>query len=354
MERRRMKRDPWYQVGREGTVCSDPGVFVLGCGRGGTTLMQVLLTRHPAFAGGPETAIFTRTVNAERLAEKWPRSVPQIRQMMDESPDIVAFASDLLNDLAKSEGKPRWAEKTPTHVRRLAWLLRRFPEARLIHMIRDGRDVVCSLRHHPRRTIVKGKMVELDTNNPVDASTRRWVGDTSAGLAFRGHPRVMEVRYEDLVSDSEATLRRVCDFLNEPFAPEMLSAPAQAVDERETSRRWPNNANAGGGLNASSVGRWQKDLKPNEREVFVDLAGDLLMALGYADSDGWTAVMDTPVKSDSEDSDRDEPVSPVTTGAAKPSRPLAVERPYAGTPGAGAVVANGETSGSDESAEVTR
>jgi hypothetical protein len=107
--------------------------------------------------------------------------------------------------------------------------------------VRDGRDVVLSM--HPRR--------QSRSHVPPE----RWISDVAAGTRFEGHPRVLTVRYEDLVTEPEAQLRRTFEFLDEPFEPVNDSyvegrTTYMEVDAlgKSTHRRPPDR---------SSVGRWR-------------------------------------------------------------------------------------------------
>jgi hypothetical protein len=102
---------------------SEP-VIIGGCGRSGTTLLSAMIDAHPLFFCGPES---------------------------------------------------RWSEKTPGNVRVLDRIFEYFPRARFIHVIRDGRDVVCSTRTHPKFRVVDGKEVLTGILRPADECAERWV-----------------------------------------------------------------------------------------------------------------------------------------------------------------------------------
>ena len=150
--------------------------------------------------------------------------------------------------VAARRGKRRWAEKTPLNVRHLAWIFRHFPNARFIHVLRDGRDVVCSLRSHPVRRFVDGAWASVPQNRSVASCIRQWLTLTGEGMRWRADPRYLEVRYEDLVQDPEATMRRVMAFVGEPFDEAWLTARLEAQ-------------NAGGSAAAGS-GRGRADAAP--------------------------------------------------------------------------------------------
>lgn len=276
-----MERDPWYE---SSDASEDAAILVGGCGRSGTTLVTEILNRHPRIACGPETTFFCDPPNPGRLSVMWNIDRGEIERMIAQSPSVVRFAETFFRRFAEGEGKARWADKTPRNVRVIPRLLSWFPRGRFIHVVRDGRDVACSLRHHPRTTIKHGKVVPASNNNPIGACARRWLEDTSLGLVFRGHPRCFELRYESIVGDPEPTLRALCDFLGEDFDPAMLD---ESRPDDKVEGRLMNNPEAGRRVHGSSVGRWRRDLSPGEAEDFDRIAGELLIALGYAEGHGW-------------------------------------------------------------------
>ena len=108
----------------------------------------------------------------------------------------------------------------------------RFPEARFIHVVRDGRDVVCSMRQHPDRRWVDGAWVKVHRPLSLEQYAERWVADTEAGVAHRGDPRYLEVRYEDLVQDPLAVLRGLLMDLGEAFDPRSWWSRTRAHRDR--------------------------------------------------------------------------------------------------------------------------
>jgi hypothetical protein len=90
----------------------------------------------------------------------------------------------------------------------------------------------------------------------------------------------LELRYEDLVRDGEASLRRVCKFLEEPFAPEMLRYHEMAVDVVPTeSLQWHQSSVQA--PDPRKVYAWKQDMSLADRIIFEQTAGDALELFGY-------------------------------------------------------------------------
>ncbi len=272
---------PWY--GRPYVSDAEP-IIVGGCGRSGTTLMRVILDTHEAVCCGPETSLLCcwrpRWFFLRKLARSFDLPAWEIRDLIKPTRSHAEFVDRFFDRIRRENGAERWAEKTPRNVHAVPYVFRHFPNARFIHMIRDGRDTVCSLRKHPRFRTVRGQSVPTNINNPLRACIRRWVNDVRTGLQYREDPRYIEVRYEDLVDNADETLRALFRFLDLPWQPDVLHFHQVKSDLRDVSR-FPQNPEAVRPMYKSAVGRWQFDLSDNERALFESLSGDLLEQLGY-------------------------------------------------------------------------
>lgn len=213
-------------------------IFILGVPRSGTTLLRTILDSHPAIACGPETPW---------LGGHQPRSVMELWRFLREDrhgyvasygmpPELVTaaareFVDRLLSEYARSRGKRRWAEKTPDNALYVPFLLELFPDAKVIHLVRDGLDTAastCIVEEH-RKGISKfhenhlglGPGVPPVPNEPFTAVLRwrHWNRLIERSTSGR---QIFRIRYEHLVTRPEATLRALMDYLGETFEPSML------------------------------------------------------------------------------------------------------------------------------------
>lgn len=276
---------PWYHTD---DVCTDPALFIVGCGRSGTTLLREMLDRGPELAIGAETTFFCDFLNTDRLAEIWKLDRARVRELARRSPNVVRFAESFFREHAEREGKPRWGDKTPRNISVLPWLLGRFPEARFIHIIRDGRDVACSRATFRTHRLKHGKVVERARPKTLSygAAAREWVSAVTLGIAYESHPRVTSVRYERLIEDPETELRRLTAFAGVEYS-DVLLAPREDRDLKSDPGRLLHNPGAAGMLTKKAKGRWLRDLAPADRRAVHAVAGELLKELGYAGSDDW-------------------------------------------------------------------
>jgi hypothetical protein len=267
---------------------SEPHIVIGGTPRSGTTLIRRTLDRHPAICCGPESSIFLPGgVRIGPVAAGFEMEEGGLRAMLAASPSQGAFVDAFASQYRAARQRRRWAEKTPLNVRHIDWILGRFPEARFVHVIRDGRDVVCSMRQHPDRRWVDGAWVKVHRPLSLDQYARRWVLDTEAGVAHRGDPRYLEVRYEDLVQDPAGVLGSLLGDLGESFDPAMLLEPDTATTAPDAPAVAPASGtghHAGTAISTRSMGRWRTDLTAQEQAVVQGIAGETLARMGYQDA----------------------------------------------------------------------
>lgn len=203
-----------------------------------------------------------------------------LRRWLRESGSQTRFVETVLHAYLEQQVKTRWADKTPLNVSHIDWIFRHFPEARFVHIIRDGRDAAASLRNHPVRRLVDGRWIRVPRTRPIHVCIRAWDDLTRRGLRHRPDPRYHEVRYESLVLEPEATLRGLFAFLREPWDPRVLDRvdpPAFVGGELDSAAA----------ISDSRIGRWRQDLTPAEQTLFKRLANPLLVELGYESGEGW-------------------------------------------------------------------
>ncbi len=278
-------------------------IVIGGSPRSGTTLLRRILDQHPALCCGPEMNLFIPSrFQLEPLSVLSGIPRPELTAIFRSSTSQGELIDAFGGRYRQLRHKPRWVEKTPRNVRHFGWILERFPAARLIHVIRDGRDVACSAAEHPDRRWVDGRWVWQLHPRPVGDHARAWLTDTSAGMSFRGDPRYHEVRYEDLVTRPEATLRELCDFIGEPFDLRLLERQEDLPEGGSRSGPADAAAVSGGGAVAvspgdaatpgspdrgpvftSSIGRWRRDLTGEELQEVLRICSPRLLELGYGD-----------------------------------------------------------------------
>src|SRR6188474_636842 len=110
-----------------------------GCGRSGTTLLRMMLDSHRRICCGPESSLFRRrALDADALADRFGFPREAVRGIYAASRSRPAFIEGFAALCMRQAGKQRWAEKTPRNISRIGDVFRWFPDARFIHVLRDG------------------------------------------------------------------------------------------------------------------------------------------------------------------------------------------------------------------------
>ena len=271
--------------------------FIVGSGRSGNTLMRRVLHSDPQIHIPPETYVLGRAIQLyirnrylpwkdlvhliaalfEFHAEfdKFEISLrPLVARMLAAPPESRSLAF-LLNGFyryhAEQTGNPdsRWGDKTPYNTLALPWILRVFPDAQFVHMVRDGADVVHSY-------------VQAQLQPNVRAAAERWRSSIRAVDQFsRRHPtRCFEVKYETLVRDPTAIMEGVCSFLDIEFHQSMLTS-LDHVDGMGDLARYSHLENASRPIETDSIGKGRRKLSADERAAIAPLIDQDLVRLGY-------------------------------------------------------------------------
>jgi hypothetical protein len=246
----------WNKVVRRISIDSQP-VFIVGCGHSGTSLLLAILGTHSRIFAIPYESEIAFT-DDQKIFQK----------------ELEKF--DKMTILA---GKNRWVEKTPRHIRYIGKILNWRPDARILIIVRDGRDVACSIR---------------ERLGSLEDGIKRWVSDNLLGKEYWSNPNVNVVKYEDLVSDFEHTIRGILKFLDEDYedgmkeyykiprkwySDKITKPPTPSGKDHAQYRNWQINQPLFDGR-----GQW-KELSEKELSLINDVAGKMLAELGYVDND---------------------------------------------------------------------
>jgi hypothetical protein len=174
---------------------------------------------------------------------------------------------------AEHEGKPRWGDKTPLYMQHLPLLERLFPDALWVHLVRDGRDAALSFLELPEG--FSGKTWALPRTAAQFAA--RWRTEILAAQRLGAHVggRYLELRYEDLVTEPERELRRVCEHASLSWEPAMLEhADVPEVSSMPEHRNIAQPPTPG-------LRDWRSQMSREDALAFEEVAGDVLRGAGY-------------------------------------------------------------------------
>jgi hypothetical protein len=267
-------------------------LFIVGCPRSGTTLLQRMLDTHPEMAIAPETHFIRRfwvrrdEYGDLRDEEAFGRlvsdvlSIPEVADMRLNTDvfrtatarierSVPALFALLLESFRAQRDAKLVGEKTPNHLLYMETLQRFFPGCRFIHIIRDPRAVVASWRNVPWSS----GSTRSDTH-----VWRRYIRSAWKQRLRGGALHV--VRYESLVTAPEATLRRICRFVGLDFSPAMLTYH-QVESSTLNLEREPWKRGAAVAVYERSTVEWRNNLSPTEVAEIERIAGVEMMWLGY-------------------------------------------------------------------------
>ena len=268
-------------------------VFIIGVPRSGTTLLRVLLDSHSQVAALPESpwllGAYGPDTSVRSLLEDLTDGPYGIaRNVSGVRPDHILaagrrFLDEMFEPFLERQDKRMLVFKTPHDIRHLEFLMRFLPDARYIHITRDGRDV-CLSQLEKKGAFFKdlrefGRLSYANT-------FRRWVEwelHVRAVLHRPGVP-VLHMRYEDLIADPDATLRRITAFLEMPFEAAMLDYASVAHDYPAWEAGSTDVAQKDG-ISAASIGRWRRARMTTEMLYTLQKYDAFLTELGYAASD---------------------------------------------------------------------
>lgn len=263
-------------------------ILIGGCGSSGTTLLRKMLNGHRNIACGPEMSVFDRPLiyseSIDYLYTLWrtqdfdpldrgcifPLRIQNrytadlsycglvhenhmkfyydesdmVEGLFDESDSILEFLDLFFSRYAEKKKVERWCEKTPNNIFCADEWLRAYPDGKFINVLRDGRDAILSMNW--RRKV------------PIYIGTYRWIAAVNKYFEVIADKdicdRILNVRYELLVKDTEYELDKICHFLGEEFEPDMLDYWKADHEEPQNDLKYGTQP-----VFTDSIGKWKRD-----------------------------------------------------------------------------------------------
>lgn len=277
----------------------DSPIFIVGANRSGTTLLRLLLNAHPHIAI-PDELIYFRSRLAGIPIERWREpglSAPAYESFVDQFLDENCGPLDDLNRAelknrildgpsnfkypyqcaleawAEHHGKERWGEKTPGNLFYLDILLKMFPSAQVLYMVRDPRAGVASMQK-----------VSFFPDDVVFNALSRRKHDIDGRAHLRRHVPPSQrktVLYEELVRHPESVLRSICDFLGVSFTPQVFRFHEEAGSYMKDEAEEGYNAAATQPITADRVDAWKASLAESNVAVIESICSEVMKAFGY-------------------------------------------------------------------------
>ncbi len=273
-------------------------IFVVGAPRSGTTLLRYMLCAHPHIYIPPESNFMLRFLSHEPhtslthaqavelitavcqykvFFRDWQEETIVAETFVDAFSDRDRIPSNLLETLyqqyARQYDAQRWGDKSPIYAGHVAQLAKLFPNAQFVHIIRDGRDVSLSML----KAYQGMRFFYIDLGFAAQSWKRRVQKARSDGAQL-GSERYFELHYEQLTTNPQDVLQNVCDFLGEPFVPDMVTP------HHEAGRHFHStgiHAATRQPVTTKSKGRWRQEMRLSDQRLFQVMTGNLLADLGY-------------------------------------------------------------------------
>jgi hypothetical protein len=290
-----------------------PPVFLIGMPRSGTSLIRACLSKHSQIAIPPKGELhffgswfnndkygdISEPKNLETFAHKFfaNSNFPHLGISSDNvlnrfkasSLSRTSFFSSVMEEYAHKHKKARWGEKSTTHIEHLTTILQHYPNAKYVLIVRDPRDTYLSYKNYnnwqqkkklPKKWRLKTKQWALTWHNNYLNALRIFLNNQDKFYLYR---------HEFLIGNPETELKKLLNFLEEPFESECLNI---------SDVKWEQNSSFGDKfsvINSNSVGRWQEQISINALTDIEGICGDLMLMFGYEQSQNITHKYSLPI-----------------------------------------------------------
>ena len=281
---------------RDTSSTVDRPVFIVGSGRGGTTLLFQLLAGHPElasisnltdrFPSLPQLAVFNRitALNKYKLFSPSIESIPAFEHCglteqdiplseTDASPAITSCLHKLVSNHQKWSGKTRFINKNTSNTMRIPFLKAVFPDARFVYIIRNGYGVVNSLTRvnwwndlHLWWLGQTPAQWEANGGDRYELAAIHWKKQVEISQQELGKlpgDQYIECRYEDMLSNPKHVIQEILQFIG--------------LDWNDGYQKHFDSIN----VRSDNIEKWKQYLNRDARQAIYDASGDMLEKLGY-------------------------------------------------------------------------
>lgn len=266
-------------------------IFIVGVGRSGTSLLQSFLNAHPDIAFTPETQFVRKYLAKGDLKKKIEAnpstfftdllskdkefaraSMPATEIVTESKVNVVDVYQTFLGKYTAAKGKSIAGDKDPRNLDLIETLYKYFPQGKVIHIIRDPRDVVASRMKADWSSKTPFLLHPMMYNAQFHRGRR-------IGKQYYGD-NYFEIKYETLIAEPESSLKEMCRFLGVEFAPSMLNFAESSKElVSESEMQWKKETL--GPLLSKNSGKWRKTLSASQIHYVQTLCQPVLREFGY-------------------------------------------------------------------------
>jgi len=261
--------------GKNKGISKEPLIFI-GCfPRSGSTLLTAMLKKHPEIVGpkagrrehGGEMHIFQDIKTPWFLKEGFGLNEGEIKNLEKYKNNNIKFTDKLIKLYRKKHKGKYVLLKQPKHIYFIKKIFKHFPNAKFIHLIRDGRDATMSQRYF--------LLPEGRKEWPYEWCCRQWAVSINKGKEFRKDLRYREVKYEDIINKPEETINQLFEFLDlKKISKKKLLgfySDKGSSDPKDISQP----------LNKRGIHKWIGKMSKEDKEKFKRIAGEELKDVGH-------------------------------------------------------------------------
>lgn len=281
-------------------------LFIISAGRSGTTLLRSMLVAGGGIGIPPESYVIPTAIRKYFLLQHrdWPELSTKVVDLFRMHPRSYVWEADLRPAYERGAQLPLderslarliaeifrcysdqkfptatvWGDQSPVNTFYVSWLALTFPNAKFLHLLRDSRDVVSSWVE-----LLGEIRPGMSRKDNLARATRRWMLSVSEARWLEGavgEGQFLEVRYENLVGETSATLKKVCDFVGiEPRLGRMLDF--WYLPTTIEHRYMKHHRNLEKPVFSDSVGKWRTRLRADEQAYVISKTGRMLEKFGY-------------------------------------------------------------------------
>jgi len=249
-------------------------VFVTGCPRSGTTLLKAIMEAHSRMCGPSYETSTIFSFPADFYHQNWgPIDLEDdmVRHILSEQgSDIVSFYDNVVQKSRERKGADVFVDKVWPRRYQLRYVSAKFPRARWIHIVRDGRDCYCSALRHPN----------VPQSESVTEFASFWKGYLQNAENILPDDRRFSVRYEDLVQEPGSRMASIMGFVGLDF--EAAQVQASEREGRGAKQHKGAHGRLSRPITDDTVGRWREEMGDEAVASFRCRAGDMLREWRYS------------------------------------------------------------------------
>lgn len=292
---------------------SNKMVFIVGASRSGTTMLSRILGKHTTIFALNELHVFGDLITADTLldklapaqqrvlaetilqreehgiwgADKALTKSQSVQTVLDSLEAQDGTAADVFCEsvslVAQQHGKQHSAEQTPRNIFFAEALLKAYPQAHVVHMVRDPRAVLASQKSKWRRKFLGGsgipllEMIRMWVNYHPITLSKLWVNANRVAMSLHNGQRFHVVKFEQLLASPKSTLDQLCQSMGFEFEEQMMD-----IDHVGSSHQ--HNVSKASGISNTTAESWRNSLSPAEQWVSEKICADVMQHFDYSDA----------------------------------------------------------------------